>query len=115
MKRKLSAGLAVFFLLVAFNGSRLFAQEEVQQHRPTANTFSAITIIKLDEVKSKEDMDKVKATLAQFGYKVHSFKINFERKEVLVRMRQKVSNEDLIAAFKNDGYTAWFDPKEAIL
>jgi len=115
MKRKFIADLFIFFLLFAVNGSVLFAQEETQQRRPAGNTFSAITIIKVDGLKDKEDMDKVKNILAKFGYKVHSFKINFERKEVLIRMRQKVENEDLVAAFKSDGYKAWYDAKVAIL
>ena len=36
-------------------------------------------------------------------------------RQVLIRMRQKVENNDLVAAFKSDGYKAWYDPKVAIL
>ena len=53
-----------------------------------------------------------KEVLRVFGYKVHSHKINFERKEVLIRLRQQVPVDTLISAFHNAGYHAWFDEKE---
>ena len=92
-----------------------FAQSPTGQGGKPANAFSFLTIIKLDEVSTKEDMLKVKDALRTFGYRVHSHKINFERKEVLIRMRQQISNEALVDAFKAAGYTAWFDPKAKIL
>ena len=115
MKRTILTDLSVFIFLVFFCAIKPFAQPPEASTAKTANPFSFMTIIKLNEVGNKEDMDKVKEVLRTFGYKVHSHKINFERKEVLIRMRQEVSNDSLISAFKNAGYTAWHDDKEKIV
>jgi len=114
MKRTILTDVTVFLVLVFLCTAKPFAQSPGQQAGTQVNPFSFLTIIKLDEVGSKEDMDKVKEVLRGFGYKVHSHKINFERKEVLIRMRQMVSNDSLITAFKAAGYTAWHDDKEMI-
>lgn len=114
MKRTILTDLVIFLLLLFVWLSKPFAQAPEQTIRKQVNPFSFLTIIKLDEVSSKEDMDKVKTVLNGFGYKVHSHKLNFERKEVLIRMRQQIPNDSLIAAFKSAGYTAWHDDKEAI-
>lgn len=114
MKRTLLTDLGIFLFLVFICMSKPFAQAPEQGTRKQVNPFSFLTIIKLDEVSNKEDMDKVKEVLRGFGYKVHSHKLNFERKEVLIRMRQQVPNDSLIAAFKSAGYTAWHDDKEVI-
>jgi hypothetical protein len=113
MKPSIFTDALVFSFVVFLCVAKPFAQSPGQESRPV-NPFSFLTIIKLDEVAAKEDMDKVKLVLRGFGYKVHSHKINFERKEVLVRMRQQVSNDSLVAAFKTAGYTAWYDPKAEI-
>ncbi|CAN5627021.1 hypothetical protein BH11BAC1_BH11BAC1_21820 [soil metagenome] len=114
MKRALLTDAGIFLFLVFVSVTKPFAQAPDQPVRKQVNPFSFLTIIKLDEVANKADMDKVKEVLHGFGYKVHSHKINFERKEVLIRMRQQVANDSLIAAFKTAGYTAWHDDKEVI-
>jgi hypothetical protein len=115
MKRTILTDLGIFLFLVVICTVKPFAQPaEKPVAKQQQNPFSFLTIIKLDEVASKEDMDKVKEVLNTFGYRVHSHKINFERKQVLIRMRQQIPNDALIAAFKNAGYTAWYDPKEKI-
>ncbi len=114
MKRKLLTDAGIFLFLAFISIAKPFAQAPEQGGRKQVNPFSFLTIIKLDEVATKTDMDKVKEVLNGFGYKVHSHKINFERKEVLIRMRQQVPTDSLIAAFKNAGYTAWHDDKEVI-
>lgn len=115
MKRTIITDLGIFLFLLFTVTVKPFAQEPAQHvARRPASTVSFLTIIKLDEVGKKEDFEKVKAVLDGFGYKVHSHKINFERKEVLIRMRQQVSNDSLITAFKAAGYTAWHDDKEVI-
>jgi len=114
MKRTILTDLGIFLFLVFICTVKPFAQPSEKPAGKQQNPFSFLTIIKLDEVSSKEDMDKVKSVLNTFGYRVHSHKINFERKEVLIRMRQQVPNDALIAAFKTAGYTAWYDPKEKI-
>ncbi len=115
MKRTILTDLSVFIFLLFICAVKPFAQPPEEPIAKTQNPFSFLTIIKLNEVGAKEDMDKVKEVLRTFGYKVHSHKINFERKEVLIRLRQEVSNDSLIAAFKNAGYTAWHDEKEKIV
>ncbi|MCX6276343.1 MAG: hypothetical protein NTV09_14170 [Bacteroidetes bacterium] len=115
MKRTVLLDLLLFLFLVIICAAKPFAQPPEEPVARQVNPFSFLTIIKLDEVAAKEDMDKVKEVLRTFGYKVHSHKINFERKEVLIRMRQQVPNDSLISAFKNAGYHAWFDEKEKIL
>lgn len=114
MKRTILTDAVIFVALIFICVAKPFAQEPAGPVRKPVNPFSFLTIIKLNEVSTKEDMDKVKEVLRSFGYKVHSHKINFERKEVLIRMRQQVSNDSLIVAFKNAGYTAWHDDKEVI-
>ena len=114
MKRTILTDLIVFLFLAFVCVAKPFAQAPEGTVRRQVNPFSFLTIIKLDEVATKEDMDKVKEVLRGFGYKVHSHKINFERKEVLIRMREQVSNDSLITAFKVAGYTAWHDEKEVI-
>ena len=114
MKKTNRTGLVAFILLAFICIAKSFAQAPVQEVKKTTNPFSFITVIKLDEVAGKEDMDKVREVLRSFGYKVHSHKINFEHKEVIIRMRQQVSNDSLINAFKLAGYTAWHDEKETI-
>ncbi|MEO8085648.1 MAG: hypothetical protein ABI763_02445 [Bacteroidota bacterium] len=114
MKRTLLTDAGIFLFLVFVSITKPFAQAPDEPARRQVNPFSFLTIIKLDEVANKADMDKVKEVLRGFGYKVHSHKINFERKEVLIRMRQQVPNDSLIAAFKTAGYTAWHDDKEVI-
>src|SRR6187402_1520029 len=107
MKRKILTDLGIFIILVMICTVKPFAQPVEKPVGKQQNPFSFLTIIKLDEVSSKEDMEKVKSVLSTFGYRVHSHKINFERKQVLIRMRQQVPNDALIAAFKTAGYTAW--------
>ena len=114
MKRTVLTDLGIFLFLVFICVTKPFAQPPDNHSGKQTNPFSFLTIIKLNEVSSKEDMDKVKEVLRTFGYRVHSHKINFEKKEVLVRMRQQIPNESLVEAFKTAGYTAWFDPKEKI-
>ena len=114
MKRTLLTDLLIFIFLTFICVAKPFAQPPDEPQRKQVNPFSFLTIIKLDEVATKEDMEKVKEVLRGFGYKVHSHKINFERKEVLIRMRQQVPNDSLISAFKSAGYTAWHDDKEVI-
>lgn len=114
MKRTLLTDLGIFLFLVFICAAKPFAQPPENPAGKPANPFAFLTIIKLNEVSSKEDMVKVKDVLRDFGYKVHSHKINFEKKEVLVRMRQQIPNEALVEAFKTAGYTAWYDPKEKI-
>jgi hypothetical protein len=118
MKRTILTDLGIFLFLVFICTEKPLAQPAetpVEKHSgKQQNAFSFLTIIKLDEVASKEDMDKVKLVLNTFGYRVHSHKINFERKQVLIRMRQQIPNDALITAFKDAGYTAWYDPKEKI-
>jgi hypothetical protein len=114
MKRTILPDLVIFFFLVFICIAKPFAQPPDEPQRKQVNPFSFLTIIKLNEVGSKEDMEKVKVVLRSFGYKVHSHKINFERKEVLIRLRQEVPNDSLITAFKAAGYTAWHDDKEVI-
>ncbi len=113
MKKTILIDLAVFLIIVFICVSKPFAQVPDNAYQQV-NPFSFLTIIKLDEVANKEDMDKVKVVVHGFGYKVHSYKINFERKEVLIRMRQQIPNDSLITAFKTAGYTAWHDDKEVI-
>lgn len=115
MKRTVVFDVLLFSLMVIICAAKPFAQPPEEPIARQENPFSFLTIIKLDEVAAKEDMDKVKDALRTFGYKVHSHKINFERKEVLIRMRQQIPNDSLISAFKNAGYHAWFDEKEKIL
>ncbi len=115
MKRTILFDVLVLIFPVFICVENSFAQPPVEPIAKQVNPFSFLTIIKLDEVAAKEDMDKVKEVLRTFGYKVHSHKINFERREVLIRMRQQVSNDSLIAAFTNAGYHAWHDEKEMIL
>ena len=115
MKRTILIDLTVFLFLAVLCVSKPFAQPAEEPVTRQVSPFSFLTIIKLDEVASKEDMDKVKEVLRTFGYKIHSHKINFERKQVLIRMREQVPNDTLIAAFKSAGYHAWFDEKEKIL
>ena len=113
--RKTVTTLTLFALLIAaFVPFRSFAQEEQKPVPRKVSAFSVITIIKVDELKVKEDTDKVKEVLRAFGYKVHSFKINFEKKEVLIRLREFVSNDDLVTAFKTGGYTARYDKKAKV-
>ena len=114
MKRTILTDVGIFFLLVFICTVKPFAQPAEKPAEKKQNPFSFLTIIKLDEVASKDDMTKVKEILNTFGYRVHSHKINFERKQVLIRMRQQISNDALIDAFKAAGYNAWFDPKEKI-
>ena len=114
MKRTLLIDLFVLFILLFICIAKPFAQTPDDAVRKQVNPFSFLTIIKLDDIGSKEDMEKVKTVLREFGYKVHSHKINFERKEVLIRMRQQISNDSLITAFKSAGYKAWHDDKEVI-
>lgn len=107
--------LAIFtFLMILSIPFRSLAQEQEKPVPRKVSAFSVITIIKVDELKVKEDTDKVKEVLRAFGYKVHSFKINFEKKEVLIRLREFVSNDDLITAFKTGGYTARYDKKAKV-
>jgi hypothetical protein len=114
MKRAVLADLGILIVLVFICVLKSFAQLPEQKSEKPANAFSFLTIIKLDELSSKDDMVKVKEALRSFGYRVHSHKINFERKQVLIRMRQEIPTEALIEALKSAGYTAWFDPKEKI-
>jgi len=114
MKRTLLTDLGIFLILVFICVAKPFAQPPDRPAGKQVNPFSFLTIIKVNEVSSKEDMDKVKGVLRTFGYRVHSHKINFEKKEVLVRMRQEISTDALVQAFKTAGYTAWYDPKEKI-
>jgi len=114
MKRTVLTDLGIFIFLVFICVVKPFAQSPGEPAGKPANSFSFLTIIKLDEVSSKDDMVKVKEVLRSFGYRVHSHKINFERKQVLIRMRQEISNAALVEAFKSAGYTAWYDPKEKI-
>jgi len=111
MKRTLLTDVGIFLFLVFIYAAKPLAQAPAGK---PANPFSFLTIIKLNEVATKDDMLKVKDALRPFGYRVHSHKINFERKEVLIRMRQEIPNDQLVEAFKAAGYTAWFDPKAKI-
>jgi len=108
--------LTVLIVFIIFLMSKYGTAQTVQHAQRHASYVgvSAMVTVKANEVTSKEDIDKVKQALSTFGYKIFNFKINFEKKEVLVRCRKPVAPEEIVAALNKAGYTSSYNDRDQI-